>query len=625
MKGRNQRLRKVAPRAALTAAAAVFILYAAVIHAEEGAGETGLEPFKATREWVLEAALAQGLYPAGMSVAPAEVWEPYAEALVALEAWQLEAADKALRRARDNAGRDAEMIAINHAYAELCFRKADLKKAFKYADEALKLARAQADKKAESYLLKDLAKIEQLGGNVPEALAYSRRGHELSAELQDPLLRAYYLLYTAELAFEFGDNEQGEACLDEAAPIFEEYENEPALAQVDFFRGYLRVQRGEYEEGKEAVRKALETFKLAGDRHSEARAAAVVGQALQEQGDWDGAFQKYMQALGIYRELDDRMCEAKALYFCAGVFQEWKQYESALTAVDEALAISREYGISALLPLCLAEQGTLYLVTGEAKKGEKALKEAAKYFKKTEDPDRERACEWALALLLLVKAKDEKASEALSALDERCRAAGDRELLAAAYGAAADVYETRLDFKRALEYRAKLVDLCKAEGNERALAGALSDQAYTYLKYCYHDRALAINERAIALYKKCGDDRGAAFNYRGAGVCYLRTGRHDDALRAFEKAAELHHGLGDRFELGKDYLYLAILAKKLGNAAEEEKFETEGRRLINNKSVADGILLLEVAFISAEKVGWKNVRIYVLRVGDKTVVVYGRQ
>jgi tetratricopeptide (TPR) repeat protein len=622
--GRNLSFREIAPRAVLTAAAAVLVFPACALYAEEGAGENGARSFEATREWVLEAALAQGLYPAGMAVAPPEVWEPYAEAMVALQGWELEAAEKSLRRARDNAGRDAERIALNQAFSELFFKKAELKNALKHAEKALKLARDEGDKKAESYLLKDLAKIERLGGNVPKALTYSRRGYELSAELQDPRLRAFYLLCTAELAFEFGDDEHGEACLEEAAPIFEEYKNEAALAHVDFFRGYLHIQRGEYKEGKASVGRALETYCRFGDRHSEARARGALGYAWMRQGDWDAALQEFMWALEIYRELADRASEARALYLSAQVFREWEQYDSALTAVEEALAISREYGMSSLLTLCTVERGVLSLALGDLKGAEKSFKEASKQYKETQDPAGERACDWAMALFNVAQGKTDKALKKLEDLERRCEEASDRTLLAATYVAAAEVYEGKLDMRSARAYRAKLVALREEEGNERGLAAALSQQGYTFLKSCYYERALGCYRRAIFLYGKYGYEAGVAFNFRGGGVCYMRTGKYDDAKAAFEKAAELHHKLGDEFELGKDYLYLGILAGKVGNESDKAKFMAETRRLTNDKEVVDSIVALEDAFIRAEKAGMKDVPIYVLSVGGKTVIVIGK-
>jgi len=343
------------------------------------------------------------------------------------------------------------------------------------------------------------------------------------------------------------------------------------------------------------------------------------------QDDWDAALREFMAALQIFRELDDRACEAKALYMCARVFREWEQYDSALTAVEEGQAISREYGISALLTLCTVERCVLFLASGDLKGAEKSFKEASKQYKKTKDPEGERACDWALALFYVAQGKNDKALKAAKKLEKRCEEAHDRTLLGATYAVAAAAYEAKFKFGSALVYRAKMVGLCEEQRNERGLAVALSNQAYTLLKDCYHDRALESNRRAIALYEKFGDDDGAAFNYRGAGVCYMRTGRHKEAVTSFEKAAELHHKLGDQFELGKDYLYLAILAKKLGNAEEEKKFEAEGRRLINDKTFADGIWLLEGTFIAAEKAGIKKPRIYVLSVGGKTVVVVGKQ
>jgi tetratricopeptide (TPR) repeat protein len=621
--GRYQLGALFTPRRLATAVAALFILSAAAAWADEVAAENGAEPFEATREWVLEAALAQGLYPAGMAVAPAEVWEPYAEALVALEGWDLEGAEKALRRTRDNAGRDAERIAVNHAFAELYFKKADLKKARKYADEALKLARAERDKKAESYVLKDLAKIERMGGNVPKAVEYSRRGYDLSAELQDPTLRAYFLMFTAEAEIEFGNYERGEACLEEAAPIFEEYGAEWAMAYAAFLRGFLQVERGEYEVGKEAMGSALETFRKGGDRHAEAQVRVGIGYALMQQDDYGAALQEFMPALQIYRDLDDRACEAKALYFCAQVFLKWKQYDSALTAAEEASEISREYGMSALLTLCTVQRGVLSLASGDLKGAEKSFKDARKLFKKTKDPAGERACDWALALFYVAQGESDKALEKLEDLERRCEEAGDRTLLAATYVVTAEAYEGKLGMKSSRAYRAKLVALCEKEGNDRGLAAALSQEGYTFLKCCYYDRALECNRRAIALYAKYGDDDGAAFNYRGSGVCYMRTGKYDDAKAAFEKAAELHHKLGDQFELGKDYLYSGILAEKAGNNKDKAKFMMEARRLIDDKKTVNSILTLENAFTTAEKAGMKDARIYVLSVGGKTVIVIG--
>jgi tetratricopeptide (TPR) repeat protein len=622
--GRKRSFNDAAPRAVLTAAAALLFLAAAAVYADEGAADAGPEPFEATREWVTEEALAQGLYPAGIGVAPPEVWEPYAEAVVALQGWELEAAEKALRLARNKAGRDAERIAVNHALSELYFRKADLKNALKYADEALELARAERDKKAECYLLKDLAKIEQLGGNVPKALGYSRRGYELSVELQEPSLRAYYLLFNAGLSLEFGDDEQAKGCLDEAALIFEDYGSEWALARVAFYRGFLKIRRGKYEEGKEAVRKALETFERAGDRHSEAQARGVIGYAWTQQGDCDAALQEFMLALAIYRELDDRAWEARALYMCAQVFREWGQYDSALTAVEEALAISREYGMSSLLTLCTVERGVLSLALGDLKGAKKSFKKAKKQYRKTEDPAGERACDWALVLFYAADGKTDKAIEMLADLERRCEEAKDRKLLAATYVAAAVVYEGKLDMKSARAYRAKLVALREEEGDERGLAAALSQQGYTFLKSCYYRRALECNRRGILLYAKYGYEAGAAFDFRGMGVCYMRTGEYDDAKEAFEKAAEIHHKLGDAFELGKDYLYLGILAARVGNASNKKKFIGEARRLINNTEVFDSIVTLENAFIKAEKAGMDFLPIYVLNVDGKTVIVIGK-
>jgi tetratricopeptide (TPR) repeat protein len=624
LKGRNQRLRKITPRALATAAAAFFVSLAYAVYAEEGAGEADMRPFQATREWATETALAQGLYPAGMAVAPPEVWEPYTEALVALQGWELETAEKSLRRAWDNAGRDAERIALSHAFAELYFKKAELKKALKYAEEALKLTRAQGDKKAESFILKDLSKIERLSGDVVAALEYSERGYELARDLGDPLLRAFYLLCAAELAFEAGDLDTGETYLAEAAPVFDDYELELAAAHVRFFGGYAKVQRGEYDDGTEEVNAAFDIYKKYGDRHSEAQALSVVGDALMKQGDFDGALENFMAALNIYRELDDRICEARALYFCAQVFKEWGQYDSALTAVDEGLEVSREYRIPTLIAACLLDRGLILIALGDAKAAEKAFKEARKFYAKGRDPDGQRKCDWAIGALCVAKGDTKKGLKALADVERRCVENDDSALLAGTYELMAKAYEMDFELRKAVEYRKKLVRLCEGQRDERALAKALSADAYTSLLYCNYDVALVSSKRAIALYERTGNEKGAAFNYRGAGVCYMRTGRYEEALQAFEKAAELHHGCGAQFELGKDYLYLGILAGILGNKEEEERFMAEGKRLVKDKKVADSICLLEDAFSAARKAGLGGARIYVIQKGNKTVIVIGK-
>lgn len=622
--GRKKNFRKITPRALATAAAALFVLWAVPVYAEEAVGETGAPPFEATREWVLEAALAQGLYPAGMSVAPAEVWEPYAEALVALQGWELETAEKSLRRAWDNANRDAERIALSHAFAELYFKKAELENALKHAEKALKIARYEGDRKAESFILKDLSKIERLSGNVVAALEYSERGYELARDLGDPLLRAFYLLCAAELAFEAGDLDTGETYLAEAAPVFDDYELELAAAHVQFFGGYAKVQRGEYDAGTEAVNAAFDIYKKYGDRHSEARALSVAGDALMNQGDFDGALENFMAALNIYRELDDRICEARALYFCAQVFKEWGQYDSALTAVDEALEVSRGYRIPTLIAACLLDRGLILIALGDAKAAEKAFKEARKFYAKGRDPDGERKSDWAIGALYVAKGDTKKGLKALADVERRCVESDDGALLAGTYELMAKAYEMDLELRKAVEYRKKLVKLCEGRRDESALAKALSADAYTSLLYCNYDVALVSNKRAIALYERTGNDKGAAFNYRGAGVCYMRTGRYEEALQAFEKAAELHHGCGAQFELGKDYLYLGILAGILGNKEEKERFMAEGERLVKDKKVANSICLLEGAFLGAREAGLGEARIYVIQKGDKTVIVIGK-
>jgi len=583
--------------AAALGALAAFCVWGAAPAEDQGEGEP---PLAATREWAVAEAMAEGLYPGGMADAPEELWTRYIEGVTALQGWDLDAAEESLKGALKIAARDSERLAVYHALAKVFLHKADLKRGWANAEKAVQLAETEADPAALAFVLKDASFIKRLAGDTPASLALAARGYEIAERMEDPLLRGFYQLCAAEVAFEMGEPAVGARLIEEAAPVFEEYENEYCLAQIDFFRGFVKYQGDDVDGALELCRQSIEEYKKFDDRHSEARALGVIGECLAAKEDYDGALEAHMAALDIFRSFDDRICEAKALLFCAGLFRVWGQYDSAVTALDEALAVGREYKVKPIVAEALKSRAVCLGAQGDFKGCIASFKEAKKAAAACKDAASERQVDFALASFKLVKGNLDvaRAVKELRDLEGRCEAAGDAELLAGVYDMLARAYFIEEDVDKVLTYRQRLVDLHTIGGDKKALASALSNQSLMLLGTYRYEASIEASRRAIALYEELGDEDGEGYNYRGLGICYIILGRYDDAVGALEKAAELHRGTGNGAQLGRDYMYLCALARLEGRQEKADEYESAAKKLLNDGRMVDLVvydLLLKAA------------------------------
>ncbi|HUD35331.1 MAG TPA: tetratricopeptide repeat protein [Streptosporangiaceae bacterium] len=209
---------------------------------------------------------------------------------------------------------------------------------------ALRAARQDGDVLAEAAALTDMAEIQQLSGDYPQAVDSLNQALKLFRSQDNRPGQASALNELGVVLLGLADHPAAIASHSEALALYRELGNRAGEASALNELGLVQRATGDYRGAAVNHELALRLYRELGNRFGEASALNRYAQMLRSTGDFAGAAASHEEALAIHRETGNRIGEATALYGLGIVHQATDHVRAAIESQLQALQLARELG-----------------------------------------------------------------------------------------------------------------------------------------------------------------------------------------------------------------------------------------------------------------------------------------
>jgi tetratricopeptide (TPR) repeat protein/transcriptional regulator with XRE-family HTH domain len=209
---------------------------------------------------------------------------------------------------------------------------------------ALRAARVDGDVLAEAAALTDVAEIQQLGGDYPQAVDSLNQALKLFRSVDNRPGQASALNELGVVLLGLADHPGAIASHEQALVLYRELGNRAGEASALNELGLVQRATGDYRGAAVNHELALRLYRELGNRFGEASALNRYAQMLRSTGDFAGAAASHEEALAIHRETGNRIGEATALYGLGIVHQATAHVKAAIESQLQALQLARELG-----------------------------------------------------------------------------------------------------------------------------------------------------------------------------------------------------------------------------------------------------------------------------------------
>ncbi len=453
--------------------------------------------------------------------------------------------------------------------------------AAKFADEAVRLAKARGDRSAQGQALLNAAGANFMLGDYDAAQANAERARTLARQLGDRDTEAAAVLNLGTMLMARAAWTEAIARFQESLALLDAKAHPDIAAKAFANISGCWLYRGDLKQAEENQRHALALRRQADDRAGEAESLMNLGVITYSEGDFAGAIQFYTEALSLSESLGEKRNVAAAASGLATVLVDQRRLDDAVRYLDQAIAISRETSDRSRLGFCLASLSIVRQKQERYPEAMQAAEEAARLGAELQDPRLEGFARATLGDALMDQGRTAEAVEALRAAMQPLEKAGDRNLLEMARVRLAKAL--RLDGKldQALKETGEVVALAEKSGNKRTLVAALDEQAN--IREALGDAAGALRDarHARKLDRELLDETTAK-KIADAQTRY-ETEKKERQIEALEKGRQL--------EETKKRLTAERNARQIEVLEKDRRLQRQAR----NSAIAGAILLLALA------------------------------
>jgi tetratricopeptide (TPR) repeat protein/DNA-binding XRE family transcriptional regulator len=364
---------------------------------------------------------------------------------------------------------------------------------------ALRAARDDGDGLAEAAALTDLAEIQQLSGDYPQAVDSLNQALKLFRGLDNRPGQAGALNELGVVLLGLADHPGAIASHSEALRLYRELGNLAGEASALNELGLVQRATGDYRGAAVNHELALRLYRELGNRFGEASALNRYAQMLRSTGDFAGAAVSHEEALAIHRETGNRIGEATALYGLGIVHQATADVRAAIESQLQALQLARELGYKFGQATALNGLAAAQLAAGDYEAASASYCEALRLHRE---------------------------------LGYRLGQVTALNGLAAAYLRAGEAKAATASLNESLQ-------LCEQTSHRPGEADARHVLGTLQLAEGDHDAASASLRRALDLYTELGVRNGEAEVLNTTGELLLASGQPAQALTHFQRALRI--------------------------------------------------------------------------------------
>ena len=143
--------------------------------------------------------------------------------------------------------------------------------------------------------------------------------------------------------------------------IFEELDDQAAIARNLLYEGEIPYRMENYDETKSLIEEARSIYKHLGDHLGEIRALGILAYTHMRLDDYGIADQFCQEAITLCEEIDDRVEITVLLYYHAEILRHLGKYQEAVQTIKESVTLLEQIGDQRTLAQAQQRLGIIYL------------------------------------------------------------------------------------------------------------------------------------------------------------------------------------------------------------------------------------------------------------------------
>ena len=460
-----------------------------------------------------------------------------------------------------------------------------LRKALVRYEEALKLFRAEGDRRSEAFTLYSIGLVCSDLGEKQKALEYLGQSLTLSRAQGEPLFESTTLNHIGRLYSQLGEKQKALEYFNQALSLNRAQSNRSDEALTLRNIGKLYSDSGENQKALEYYNQSLPLFRARGDRSEEALTLRNIGGIYLALGETQKWLEYYSQSLSVIRATGDRFEEAMTLSIIGTTYSDLGENQKALEYYNQSLPLFRASGTHLMETFTLNQIAGVYFALGDKQKGLEYFSQSLSLSRTVGDRNREVETLSSIGEVYSNLGEKQKALDYYNQSLTLSRAVGDRNGEAFTLNRIGIVYGELGENQKALEYLGQALSLRRADGNRRSEAVALTNIGRVYSILGEKQKALEYYNQSLALRRAANDRRGEALTVLGIGIVYSELGENQKALEYYNQSLSLSQAEGNRNGEATTLDYIGLVYSKLGES--QKALEYYSQSLPMSRAVGD--------------------------------------
>lgn len=439
-------------------------------------------------------------------------------------------------------GMRKEEAATLKSLSQACAAQDLKEEAWKYASEALVIARSLKDNENERDLLHLLISIHANNQDSDGVL----KAVDLFRESGDMKGTAAGLHMVAEIHLAKSFPDQALPVLDEALSLFRLEGDQSGEAEVLDKLALAHVARKAFDVALKFARDAFAVYQRIDSAAGQAGALHVMSTAHLAMHMPDAALKEASHARDIFRHIQEKSAESSAQRTVCLAHIANNDYEAAVCQAHNLKALFSEMGQKAGEAQALHMCASVHLSYGSADAALLTLKEALLTCRECGDRQLEADILLSVVNCFLTVDRGVEALRAASHALIIARESDDVRQQAAAMQASAQAQLVKGEAQAALDSSMQAVELFRQISDMKGEASALSIVAEARLSKKDTEEAFQVARDAMTISQKEGDLRGEATACLSAAEACFAQSKTEDGLEHARRALHLFHDVGDK-------------------------------------------------------------------------------